>query len=333
MASIPGGVRIGGFVSPTDSTDTYPTHDSTYGKGGHREVADNTERDAISTARRREGMTVYVVSTGLEYRLVGGVANGNWVEVTAGGGGTVTVGDTTSINLSIAADNITADAIFGTTTGTIAEGNHNHNADYAPAAKGVTNGDSHDHSGGDGAQIAYSSLSSIPTTFTPASHTHGNVTNAGYLGVTAAIPLITGTGGIIQAGTFGTLSGTFCQGNDSRLSDARTPTTHTHGGISNTGAIGTTATLPIITGASGVLQAGSFGSTAGTFCQGNDARLSDSRTPTAHTTGSHSDWPVGVTMTEIGYLDGVTSSIQTQFGAINTALGDIAAALTAINGV
>lgn len=36
-------------------------------------------------------------------------------------------------------------------------------ATYAAAAKGVTNGDSHDHSGGDGAQIAYSSLSGTPT--------------------------------------------------------------------------------------------------------------------------------------------------------------------------
>jgi hypothetical protein len=35
--------------------------------------------------------------------------------------------------------------------------------DYAAAANGVTNGDSHDHSGGDGAQIAYSSLSGLPT--------------------------------------------------------------------------------------------------------------------------------------------------------------------------
>lgn len=34
---------------------------------------------------------------------------------------------------------------------------------YAPIAKGVTNGDSHDHSGGDGAQIAYSGLSGTPT--------------------------------------------------------------------------------------------------------------------------------------------------------------------------
>lgn len=39
-------------------------------------------------------------------------------------------------------------------------------ARYAPIAKGVTNGDSHDHNGGDGAQIAYSSLSGTPTVYT-----------------------------------------------------------------------------------------------------------------------------------------------------------------------
>jgi len=42
---------------------------------------------------------------------------------------------------------------------TSAEGN----AAYAPVAQGVTNGNSHDHNGGDGAQIAYSSLSGLPT--------------------------------------------------------------------------------------------------------------------------------------------------------------------------
>jgi hypothetical protein len=38
----------------------------------------------------------------------------------------------------------------------------------APAAQGVTNGNSHNHDGGDGAQIAYSSLSELPTLFNPA---------------------------------------------------------------------------------------------------------------------------------------------------------------------
>jgi hypothetical protein len=39
---------------------------------------------------------------------------------------------------------------------------------YAPIAKGVTNGDAHDHNGGDGAQIAYASLSGLPTLGTAA---------------------------------------------------------------------------------------------------------------------------------------------------------------------
>ncbi len=45
---------------------------------------------------------------------------------------------------------------------------HDHAATYAPIAKGVTNGDTHDHSGGDGAQIAYASLSGLPTLGTAA---------------------------------------------------------------------------------------------------------------------------------------------------------------------
>lgn len=63
------------------------------------------------------------------------------------------------------------------------------------------------------------------------------------------------------------------------ITDAAT-STHTHGNITNAGAIGSTANLPIITSTSGVLVAGSFGTAANTFCQGNDARLSDTRNTT-----------------------------------------------------
>jgi len=64
--------------------------------------------------------------------------------------------------------------------------------------------------------------------------------------------------------------------------DAKAASSHVHGNITSTGAIGSTANLPLITTASGVITVGSFGTTANTFCQGNDSRLSDARTPTAH---------------------------------------------------
>jgi hypothetical protein len=69
---------------------------------------------------------------------------------------------------------------------------------------------------------------------------------------------------------------------DSRLTDSRTPTAHTHGNLTNAGAIGTTANLPLKTGTNGVVEAGSFGTAAGSFCEGNDARLSDDRDPNLH---------------------------------------------------
>ena len=92
----------------------------------------------------------------------------------------------------------------------------------------------------------------------------------------------------------------FVANNDSRLSDSRTPTSHTHGNLSNdgkvgstanyfvytttsgaitskqkignittSGAIGSTSGLPIITTTSGVLTTGSFGTSSGTFAEGN----------------------------------------------------------------
>ena len=75
---------------------------------------------------------------------------------------------------------------------------------------------------------SYNDLNNIPASFTPSSHTHGNITNDGKVGTAANKPLITGTDGVVQAGAFGNAANTFCEGNDSRLSDARTPVAHTH---------------------------------------------------------------------------------------------------------
>ena len=72
-------------------------------------------------------------------------------------------------------------------------------------------------------------------------------------------------------------TGTIALTNDSRFTDSRNPTSHTHGNITNAGAVGSTANLPLITTTAGVVTTGSFGTTANSFCQGNDSRLSHSR--------------------------------------------------------
>ena len=64
--------------------------------------------------------------------------------------------------------------------------------------------------------------------------------------------------------------------------DGKASSTHTHGNIGNDGKVGTTANLPLITTTGGAVTTGSFGTSANTFCQGNDSRLSDARTPTSH---------------------------------------------------
>jgi len=96
------GVKISGAITSTSTGDTYATHDSWYGLGGYREVADLTERDGITAERRKEGMLVYVIATSTVYQLVGGVANTDWVIFEAGGSGggatavTTTYDNTTS---------------------------------------------------------------------------------------------------------------------------------------------------------------------------------------------------------------------------------------------
>ncbi len=52
---------------------------------------------------------------------------------------------------------------------------------------------------------------------------------------------------------------------------------HSHGNISNTGAIGSESFVPVITGNNGVLTTGSFGNTQYQYCRGDDARLSNAR--------------------------------------------------------
>ena len=86
----------------------------------------------------------------------------------------------------------------------------------------------------------------------------------------------------------GTSAGTVAAGDDSRFSNARTPTahasTHQHGGADEVATTTPAANAIPKAGAGGKLDGGwlPYGSTGSTACEGNDARLSDARTPTAH---------------------------------------------------
>jgi len=73
---------------------------------------------------------------------------------------------------------------------------------------------------------------------------------------------------------FGNEAETVCEGNDSRLSDDRVPTTHDNSKHS-------TNYEPEITTKNTAFNK-NFGSITGSVCQGDDSRLSDARTPTSH---------------------------------------------------
>lgn len=85
MASIPGSVRMGGFVAPSDDTDTYAVQDEFYNRGGYRTVADLVERDAITADRRKLGMLVFVMDTQQLFTLLNGIDNADWVLSVIGG--------------------------------------------------------------------------------------------------------------------------------------------------------------------------------------------------------------------------------------------------------
>ena len=79
MAALQGTILASKIV-PTDSLDTYATHDDKYGRGGHRSVDTIVERDEITPERRKEGMTVYVKENKTKYILENGIDKVNNLE-------------------------------------------------------------------------------------------------------------------------------------------------------------------------------------------------------------------------------------------------------------
>ena len=102
-----------------------------------------------------------------------------------------------------------------------------------------------------------------------ASHAHGNITNAGAIGSAANLPIITGASGVLVASSFGTIANTFCQGNDTRLSDARTPVAHNQDASTIT-----TGTLAVARGGTGIASY-----TTNNYIRAQSATVLEQRTP------------------------------------------------------
>lgn len=95
-------IPLSSNIGTTDIADVFPTHLDYLGYGGHRSVADDTARDAITTERRSFGMLVATQdqNPAVVYMLcdiaMGGVSddlfdNGNWLVFATGSSTTVFV--------------------------------------------------------------------------------------------------------------------------------------------------------------------------------------------------------------------------------------------------
>lgn len=153
----PGNPVVTGPISVSDAADIYPTHWDVLGFGGHMSVATITDRNNVSTLRRKFGMfvTVYADPTPannqvyiLANTVLGGeddviTNNDNWIPFTSGSGTTVSFGAAGQIPVTNATtDDFIYEAAFSyDSTNNILKADRFHSSLAAAPSGGVTAGD------------------------------------------------------------------------------------------------------------------------------------------------------------------------------------------------
>jgi hypothetical protein len=157
----------------------------------------------------------------------------------------------------------------------------------------------------------------------------GNISNAGAIGSTSNRPIITTTNGVLAVGEFGTGVNTFCQGNDSRLSDTRNTTnslTINNGGVGDAsgstfnGSVARTISYNSI-GAPSISGANATG-TWNISISGNAATVTNG----VYITGSYSDpaWITSLAKSKVGLGNVENTALSTWLGSTNiTTLGTV----------
>lgn len=115
--SLSGGVEVFGFISPSDTTDTYPVIDPLYGIDGLRNVDLLSDLNNIPTLRRRAGMVVGISGGTTYYKLNSPPWTNtlsDWSIFNSGGGSGTFTGGTVS-GATIFLDGLTANTISGGT--------------------------------------------------------------------------------------------------------------------------------------------------------------------------------------------------------------------------
>ncbi|HTH21801.1 MAG TPA: hypothetical protein VL854_06255 [Nitrososphaeraceae archaeon] len=140
---------------------------------------------------------------------------------------------------------------------------------------------SHSHIKSDISDFAHTHVKADVTDF---SHTHvkADISDFAHSHTEGDLPDATTTGqGVVELATNGeNAANVVVQGNDSRLSDARSPLSHTHVKADVTDLVDATTTTK------GIVELATDGeSAANVVVQGNDARMSNSRAPNGSATG------------------------------------------------